>query len=41
MNRIFGTGKKKEAVEAPPPPDIGSSVTKIDGRVAELDKKVS
>jgi hypothetical protein len=40
MNRIFGKAKAASTEAAAPPPDIGATASKIDGRVEELDKKV-
>ena len=41
MNRIFGTKKKAPEADVGDIPKIGDSVTRMDGRVEELDKKVS
>lgn len=40
MHRIFGK-PKAEAAPAPPPPSLGDHITKLEGRVPELDKKVA
>lgn len=36
MNRIFGTGKKKE-----PPPNLSDAIASVDARGETIDKKIA